>query len=205
MLAGVIEAGGAAVDDLGVDLLERLVVDAQLLRRLRPHVHEHDVGRAHEIVRDCDTGGGLGIEGDVLLAAVDLHGHVGGQPHVLCRRIDLDDLRTELRQELAAPRPGHREPEVDGPYPRQRTGKLNRRRRCSGRRRRDRYRRRRGRLVPYFVGVLPPPRRARVHVPRSPMQTVKDTGLAQRAEFLVLDVDDGTFAHERGVGQHLFG
>ena len=111
--ARVVEAGGVAVHEAGVELRQRVVVEAELRSRLRAHVGDEHVGALDQLGDRLGTTGLLDVEREVTLAAVHRLRHLRRQPEVLARRIDLDERGTELREQLAAPWPGDRDPQVE--------------------------------------------------------------------------------------------
>ena len=63
-------AGDRAVDDLRVDLAQRLVADAEPVEHARAEGLEHDVGVAHQAQQHLAAGLRLEVEPDRALAAV---------------------------------------------------------------------------------------------------------------------------------------
>ena len=128
----VLEAAGVAVDEIGLDRAQALVVDAEAYRGVVAHVVLHDVGRRHQLVQDRHRVGVLEVHGDAALAPVAAHRDVRAHPVEVVQRVDLDHVGTEVGEHHRAPRPRDRQPEVEHAHPGQW------RRRCRGRGRRHR-------------------------------------------------------------------
>ena len=138
------------------------------------------------------------------LAAVDGLRHLGGEPEVLARRVDLDQRGPELREQLTAPRPRHCDAEVEHGDAGERA--LHLRAAARGRVRRA-ITAQLGRGVGFRlhrVGVLAA-RRAAAHLTGRLVHPVHEAALAQRAELGVFDLHDRALRHQRGIGVRLLG
>ncbi|MPM57951.1 hypothetical protein SDC9_104780 [bioreactor metagenome] len=114
--AGVPEARKRAIDQPGIDGLERRITQAQLVHHAGPEVLPHDVGIQHHALDHLDGGGLLQIEHHAFLVAVHRHegrGHLlarqilvhgDGARVVTLRRLDLDDFRPLQRELVRAER-----------------------------------------------------------------------------------------------------
>ena len=108
------EAGDAAVDQLGVDFLQHVIAQAQLLHGAGAEVLDEDIGLLYQILEDLLALGGLEIQGETALIAVEID-EVSAFP-VKTRRIGagiitlsgdfhLDDVGAHVREEHRAVRP----------------------------------------------------------------------------------------------------
>jgi hypothetical protein len=120
--AALAETRDRTVDDLGVELRRRLVVQTQPGHRPGAEVLHDDVALLDQAPRQRQAGGRLEVEDDALLAGV-VEG-VDQADTVLVRRnlphqvaavarFDLDHLRAAVRQQARARRAGHHGGEVD--------------------------------------------------------------------------------------------
>src|SRR5690606_8139948 len=69
--SGLPEAGDARVDDLGRDLLDGLVVDAESLRYAGAEVLDHDIGTAHQFAEVLEALLSLEVDADAALVPVE--------------------------------------------------------------------------------------------------------------------------------------
>ena len=116
----VFEPAGVAVDDVGFDRLDALVVDAETDRRVVAHVVLYDVGRLDQLAQDRHRVGVLQVHRDAALPAVAAHRDVRAHPVAVVERIDLDHVGTEVGQHHRSPRAGDREAEVEHAHARER-------------------------------------------------------------------------------------
>ena len=109
------EAGDGGVDDLVVDLLEHVIADAQLVHDAGAVVLDDDVGLLDHLEEELLALLGLQVQGDALLAAVDVgivHAVVvllrthGAGVVALARHLDLDDVGAVVGQHHRAVRTG---------------------------------------------------------------------------------------------------
>ncbi len=70
--AGLAEAGNAAIDDLGIDLGERLVVDAEPALHVGAEILHHHVGLLHHALERREPFLGLEVERHAALVAVQV-------------------------------------------------------------------------------------------------------------------------------------
>ena len=101
------EAGASAIDDAGVDLLQHIISQAQLLHGAGTVVLDHHVGLLHHLLEDLLGLGGFQVQGDAHLTAVKV-GKVNAliidkgahAPTVitLARLLDLDNRSAHIRQ-----------------------------------------------------------------------------------------------------------
>ncbi len=123
--AGVV-AGHGAVDEVGLEGLELLVAQAQLLGAAGLEVVDHHVALRQQLVDDLQPLGTLQVEGDGPLVAVhavvvgglglaDAHAPVAGIV-AAARVLHLDDLGPQVRQYLAAQRPGEHAGKIKHPH-----------------------------------------------------------------------------------------
>ena len=101
------EAGDSGVDDLVVDFLEHVIADAQLVHDAGAVVLDDDVGLLDHLEEELFALLGLQVQGDALLAAVDvgivhavvvlLRAHGAGIV-ALARHLDLDDVGAVVGQ-----------------------------------------------------------------------------------------------------------
>ena len=89
-----------AVDQCRIDGSQRLVVDSEPNRCFVAHVVLHDVGLSDQLAKQLHAIGGFQIHGDAALAAVATHRDVIAHPVVVGERVHLDDLGTEIGQQL---------------------------------------------------------------------------------------------------------
>ena len=109
-------AGDRAVDQAGIDALERLVVDLQRLGNAGPVVLDHHIRFPRQFIEERQPVGLLEIERDAALVAVDLR-EAGGlvvdvRPHLTTvvaalGLLDLDHVCTHVSQHHGAVWPGH--------------------------------------------------------------------------------------------------
>ena len=105
------EAGASAIDDAGVDLLQHIISQAQLLHGAGTVVLDHHVGLLHHLLEDLLGLGGFQVQGDAHLTAVKV-GKVNAliidkgahAPTVitLARLLDLDNRSAHIRQQRTA-------------------------------------------------------------------------------------------------------
>ena len=106
--------GNRAHDDGRVGLRQHGVVQTQPRHDPRAEIFHHHVIGTHKLLDDVSRGGALEIEGQALLAAVELavHGadalthrrHVTGE--LPSRRLDFQHLRPQISHQPGAVRPG---------------------------------------------------------------------------------------------------
>src|SRR3977135_2100554 len=65
------ETGYRAIDDLGIDLLDVVVAEAQALDHAGPEALQHDMGLGGDLLDHGDAVGRLEVERDRALAAVE--------------------------------------------------------------------------------------------------------------------------------------
>ena len=129
--AGVAEARGRGVDQLGIPLVQRVPAVAQLLHRAGPEVLDDDVGLLEQLLEDRAVLVVLEVERDRFLAAVD-RGEVGrlavderavGAGVVAALgRLDLDHPGAHLRHQEGAVGAGEDARQVDDGDARQGAG-----------------------------------------------------------------------------------
>jgi hypothetical protein len=109
-------ADGGAIDDAGIAAAHGLVVEAEALQALRPHVRDQNIGARGECERRLPALGRFQIERDAALVAVGLqeqraHPFVpprANPPHgVAARRFDFDDVGAEIAEDLGRERTHH--------------------------------------------------------------------------------------------------
>ena len=98
---------GVQIDQVGVELPQRLVVQVHPLGLAGPEIDQHDVDVFGQPVGDLLALGRLQVHGDALLALHDLDGgHLGDLERVAevvpIGRLQLDDASAELRQDRSA-------------------------------------------------------------------------------------------------------
>src|SRR5690606_7829868 len=107
------EAGNAAVNDARIDLPQRLVVDLQPVFDVRAIVFHHHVGRFYELVEDLASLVALQVQRDRALVAVQIleietmaraTQSLAASGHGRC--LDLDDVRSPVRELAHAGRAG---------------------------------------------------------------------------------------------------
>ena len=120
--AGVAEARGRGVDQLGILLVQSVPAVAQLLHRAGAEVLDHDVGLLEQLLEDLAVGVALEVEGDAFLAAVDRgeigrlavdEGTVGTGVVATLGRFDLDHPGAHLGHQQGAVGSGQDAGEVD--------------------------------------------------------------------------------------------
>src|SRR5262249_24120475 len=92
-----------------------LVAETQRRELALAEVLGHDVGIAHEVLRDLAARLGPEIENDAALAAIDVEPQIGRDFAV--RRLDLDDIGSEVGQHAATGRTGDDNAEIDHTQP----------------------------------------------------------------------------------------
>ena len=116
---GLSESGDARIDELGIDLGERLVVDPEPAFHIWPIVLNHHVGLLHHPLEGRDTCRRLEIDRDAALVAVEIGkirpvarpAHVGRLD--VLGRLDLDHVRAPVGELAHACRPGAHAREVE--------------------------------------------------------------------------------------------
>ncbi len=106
------EAGNTAIDEARIDLLQALIVDAELCLHVGPEVFDHDVGLLRQPLEHREPLGVLQVQRHRALVAVQIL-EVGAAaraarlfaPGVLQQRIDLDDIGAPVRELAHAGRP----------------------------------------------------------------------------------------------------
>ncbi len=195
----VLEAARVAVDEVGLDRAQAVVVDAEAHRRVVPHVVLDHVGGRDELVQDRHRGGVLEVHRDAALASVAAHRDVRAHPVEVVQRVDLDDLGAEVGEHHRAPRSRDREAEIDHAHAGER------------RRRRGRGGAAQGRGIGERVGFGP--HRVRVGTDRrgrgrwvggTRVQVVDPADLAHGAELRIVDFDHAAVGEERGVVERFF-
>ncbi len=94
-------AGQIAVNELRIDLGERLVVERELLGLARALVVHDDVGAAHQLMSNRACFRRFQVQHDVAFAALRRLERVGERPHLIAAgRFDLDHIRAEIREDL---------------------------------------------------------------------------------------------------------
>ena len=198
-----VEAARVAVDDVGIDRAQRCFVDLEAGERRTPHVRVHDVGVLDEAMQHREPFRRLEIDADAALAAVGAVRDVVGVPPRIAPRVDLDDVRAEVGEDLRAERSRDREPEVEHGDAFERCTALlgRRRRRRSGGLRIIGARRGRRGFGAQGVGVLADARDRSLDPPRRATQPVHDADLTQRSVLGMFDVGDRVLGAQRGVGE----
>ena len=103
-----------AVDDRGVELPGRLVVDPEPLGHAGTHVVVDDVDLADQPVRDLATLGRLEVDDDVELPALASVERLGDRTHLIALgRLELVDGRAEVAQQHRPERAGEEVAEVE--------------------------------------------------------------------------------------------
>ena len=123
------KAGDGAVDESRVEFRKRLVVDTELARRTRLEVLQHHVSADGEFAQRGFTAFTLQIQrhgafAPVCAQVVGGFATVGSGPgwSPVARIVtgvgilDLDNVRAEIRQQLACPRPGENPGQVENGY-----------------------------------------------------------------------------------------
>ena len=109
--AGVAEAGAGAVDDAGVDLLQHVIAQAQLLHGAGAVVLDDHIGLLHHLLEDLLGLGVLQVQGDTHLAAVEVRivnalivdkGAHAPAVIALAGLLDLDDRGAHIRHQRTA-------------------------------------------------------------------------------------------------------
>ncbi len=139
---GVAETSDGRVDQPGSHRPHRVVADAEAVHDAGLRVLDERVRPFDEPQQRVAAVGGLEVEHDAALVAVDAGEVAAVRPlavlprerpavarHVPGRRLDLDHVRAEVGQQHRAERPGQRLRGVDDPQARQRAGRPGRHRR----------------------------------------------------------------------------
>ena len=91
------------IDDLGIDLADRLVVHAEPLRGVAAHVVHDGVGLLHQPVRDLPPLLAAQVDGQAFFAVEGLAAALRPRAElVACERFDLDHARAEVGEERRA-------------------------------------------------------------------------------------------------------
>ena len=136
-------AGDRAIDQFGIVLAERGVVEAQPRHHAGPEVLDHDVGQGGKLIDDRLGGLALQVDRKALLAAVEraeiaavaVAQRWPAADHVALEPLDLDDLGTEVGHQARAVRAGQHRGEIEHADALQRTRPRFGRRRGRGHRR----------------------------------------------------------------------
>ena len=113
------EPGDAGVDQSGVLLGQRLVVDAELVLHIRPIVLHQDVGILHQSFQHLDAARMLQIQGERALVAMqvlEVRAPAGPESvfgSVRCRHLNLDDVGAPVGELLDARRTGTDTGQID--------------------------------------------------------------------------------------------
>ena len=118
------KAARMTVDELRIDGLQALIIDLEAFGCVVAHVVLHHVRLLDQLPQHLHGARILQIQGDAALAAVGHVGDVVRMPIGVVKRVDLDDLGTQVREDLGAIRTGDRQPQVEHGHPLQRRTEL---------------------------------------------------------------------------------
>src|SRR5581483_2639564 len=125
--AGLPVARDGAVDQFSVVRPQGVVVDAEALRHARSKTLDHHVRVRGEPRYDVNGIRVLEIEGDAALVPIlglELHRHISA-PRIAARRLDLDHIRAEVREDRRGERTRNEHREVDHAHATQRQPRLS--------------------------------------------------------------------------------